>query len=60
MPTKKKPKNVKGANSLNKISTSRSRLYSVVIAGGSGARFWPLSRQETPKQLLTIGSHKQT
>ena len=60
MPTKKKPKNVKGANSLNNLGTSRSRLYSVVIAGGSGARFWPLSRQETPKQLLTIGSHKQT
>ncbi|MBI4681197.1 MAG: hypothetical protein HY753_08380, partial [Nitrospirae bacterium] len=26
-------------------------LYAVVIAGGSGTRFWPLSRQETPKQL---------
>lgn len=60
MPTKKKPKNVKGASSLNNSGTSRSRLYSVVIAGGSGTRFWPLSRQETPKQLLSIGSHKQT
>ncbi len=34
--------------------------YAVIIAGGSGTRFWPLSRQETPKQLLSIGSDKQT
>jgi mannose-1-phosphate guanylyltransferase/mannose-6-phosphate isomerase len=40
--------------------TIRERLYSVVIAGGSGTRFWPLSRQETPKQLLNIGNNKQT
>ncbi len=35
-------------------------IYAVIIAGGSGTRFWPLSRQETPKQLLNIGSDKQT
>ena len=33
-------------------------LYSVIIAGGSGTRFWPLSRQETPKQLLSIYGDK--
>lgn len=60
MPTKKKQKNAKGADNLKSSGTRRSRLYSVVIAGGSGTRFWPLSRQETPKQLLTIGSQKQT
>lgn len=26
----------------------------VVIAGGSGTRFWPLSRQRRPKQLLNL------
>ncbi len=26
----------------------------VVIAGGSGTRFWPLSRQNNPKQFLTL------
>ena len=28
--------------------------YGVVMAGGSGTRFWPLSRQKTPKQLLNL------
>ena len=29
-------------------------LYAVIIAGGSGTRFWPQSRKKSPKQLLTI------
>jgi len=33
-------------------------LYAVIIAGGSGTRFWPLSREDTPKQLLRIGGDK--
>jgi mannose-1-phosphate guanylyltransferase len=28
--------------------------YAVVMAGGSGTRFWPLSRRRTPKQLQPI------
>jgi len=28
--------------------------YGVVMAGGGGTRFWPLSRQKTPKQLLNL------
>lgn len=28
--------------------------YAVVLAGGSGTRFWPLSRRSRPKQLLPI------
>jgi len=28
--------------------------YGVVMAGGSGTRFWPLSRRRHPKQLLTL------
>lgn len=28
------------------------RIVCAVMAGGSGTRFWPLSRQHTPKQLL--------
>jgi mannose-1-phosphate guanylyltransferase/mannose-6-phosphate isomerase len=29
-------------------------LYAVVLAGGSGQRFWPLSRELNPKQLLSM------
>jgi mannose-1-phosphate guanylyltransferase len=29
-------------------------MYAVILAGGSGKRLWPLSRRETPKQLLDI------
>jgi len=34
-------------------------LYAVVMAGGAGTRFWPMSRQRRPKQLLPIAG-KQT
>ncbi len=29
-------------------------MYCVIMAGGSGTRFWPYSRHERPKQLLRI------
>ena len=29
-------------------------LHGVIMAGGIGERFWPLSRKATPKQLLNI------
>jgi mannose-1-phosphate guanylyltransferase len=32
----------------------RHSRYAVVMAGGSGTRFWPRSRQRTPKQFLPI------
>lgn len=28
--------------------------YGVIMAGGDGTRFWPLSRQKKPKQLLNL------
>ncbi len=36
------------------MTTTRS-LFPVIMAGGSGTRFWPLSRHLFPKQLLRIG-----
>ncbi|HEU4619264.1 MAG TPA: sugar phosphate nucleotidyltransferase [Gammaproteobacteria bacterium] len=38
-------------------TTSRAPLrerFAVVMAGGRGERFWPLSREKTPKQLLKL------
>ena len=29
-------------------------IYGVIMAGGGGTRFWPLSRQKTPKKLLNL------
>lgn len=33
-----------------------SRRFAVVMAGGSGTRFWPWSREDRPKQLLSLVS----
>lgn len=30
------------------------KIYGVIMAGGGGTRFWPLSRKKTPKQLLNL------
>lgn len=29
-------------------------LYAVILAGGIGSRFWPLSRESSPKQLISV------
>ena len=29
-------------------------MYHIILAGGSGSRFWPKSRKDTPKQFLKI------
>jgi len=31
-----------------------SDVYAVILAGGSGSRLWPLSRQQLPKQFLSL------
>jgi len=33
-------------------------VYAVIMAGGGGTRFWPWSREKTPKQLLPIISSR--
>ena len=33
-------------------------MYCVIMAGGSGTRFWPMSRNNNPKQLLNIIGEK--
>jgi len=34
------------------------KIYVLILAGGSGERFWPLSRKTRPKQLLALFSDK--
>ena len=31
-----------------------THVHAVILAGGSGTRFWPASRRQTPKQLLPL------
>ena len=33
-------------------------LHAIVMAGGSGTRFWPASRAAMPKQLLPLAGHR--
>lgn len=37
-----------------KIKRNGGKLYATILAGGIGSRFWPLSRETTPKQLLKV------
>lgn len=32
----------------------------IIMAGGSGERFWPLSRKKVPKQLLPLGKNENS
>ena len=34
--------------------TENPHFYACIMAGGSGERFWPMSRQRTPKQLTKL------
>ena len=36
----------------------RGAFHAVLLAGGSGTRFWPLSRVRTPKQLLSLAGSR--
>lgn len=39
-------------------ASSPSKTYALVLAGGSGQRFWPVSRDRLPKQLLRLFDEK--
>ncbi|MGZ3698827.1 MAG: sugar phosphate nucleotidyltransferase, partial [Bdellovibrionota bacterium] len=39
---------------------SSALLHLVVMAGGSGTRFWPKSTSKKPKQLLSFGGGTDT
>ena len=33
---------------------TNKNIHAVIMAGGAGTRFWPLSRESSPKQMLKI------
>src|SRR6478609_5395116 len=37
-----------------KAKTDNKDRFVIIMAGGRGERFWPVSREKTPKQLLTL------
>lgn len=37
---------------------SVNNLHAVILAGGSGTRFWPMSRQRRPKQFLNLAGNE--
>ena len=39
-------------------TTVEAERFAVILAGGRGERFWPLSREATPKQLLALFGKK--
>ena len=39
---------------MKKKSNSTQERYVIIMAGGRGERFWPVSREKTPKQLLAL------
>lgn len=39
---------------LTEQSAGKTHRYVIIMAGGRGERFWPVSRQALPKQLITL------
>lgn len=44
---------------MNRLAKDKLNFYPVILAGGRGTRFWPLSRKRRSKQLLALDG-KQT
>ncbi len=38
----------------NSKTEAQDNRYVIIMAGGRGERFWPVSREKTPKQLVTL------
>jgi mannose-1-phosphate guanylyltransferase len=44
---------------MTSLPSDSGSVYAVILAGGSGTRFWPASRRLMPKQLLAIGPSQE-
>lgn len=45
---------MKNSGDKKKRRAGKGKLHAAILAGGVGSRFWPLSRETTPKQLLKV------
>lgn len=45
---------------MSALSSSAEDVFAVILAGGSGTRFWPKSRHLRPKQLCRLGGQEMT
>lgn len=45
---------IKRASATMKKPAKNDNRYVIIMAGGRGERFWPVSREKTPKQLITL------
>ena len=59
--TKKKSTARKAAKKVTKKAVKKAKSavnakdwYVIIMAGGRGERFWPVSREKSPKQLITL------
>ena len=55
-PTKPSPKQAKAAPAKPAPTPARKadERFVIIMAGGRGERFWPVSREKTPKQLIRL------
>ena len=54
MPPRQPSSSTAKPNAKRASSSPFDHAYAVILAGGSGTRFWPLSRRDRPKQLLNL------
>ena len=47
-------KTTQGQPSCQRATMSKAQIHAVILAGGSGSRLWPMSRQNLPKQFLAL------
>ena len=53
-----KPKAAAKTKPVAKPTDPKKDRFVIIMAGGSGERFWPVSRKKTPKQLIKILGNK--
>ena len=49
---------MKEGDDIKKGKKALPNLYASILSGGIGSRFWPLSRETTPKQLLKVAGEE--